>query len=284
MQTNNAQQAEDYFATGGNYRKGDRDSRVLLVGEEGSPANYKFGWSTGRGEESWETPRHRHNFEQIRYVIEGDYSMTKTKSIPAGSVGYFPESNYYGPQVKNPNLTMLTVQYGGPSGYGYVTSRQRAAALEALRARGGTFSNGIYQWIDEGGTHHNQDGAEAIYEHVFGHDMVYPPARYDEIILMHPENFAWVPLAGQPGVQRRLLGAFTERDVRIAFLRLDAGARLRIGGEPSVELLFLTEGSVTYDGRSFGPQSAFGTSAEDPVEELVASEPSVLFYAKLPTF
>jgi hypothetical protein len=284
MQINNAQQAEDYFSQGGNYRKGDRDSRVLITGVEASPANYKFGWSTGRGEQSWETPRHRHNFEQIRYVIEGDYSMTKTKSIPAGAVGYFSESCYYGPQVKNPNLTMLTVQYGGPSGYGYVNSSQRKAALEALRQRGGTFNNGIYTWVDDKGTHHNQDGAEAIYEQVSGQKLIYPPARYDEIIVMHPDNFAWIPLAGQPGVERRLLGAFTERDVRIAFLRLETGATLTFGTERSVELMFLTEGELAHAGQKYGPQSAFGTSADDGAEQLTATEPTVLFYAKLPTF
>ena len=44
---------------------------------------------------------------------------------PAGWVGYFPESAYYGPQSISPDLTMLVLQFGGPSGQGFASVAQR---------------------------------------------------------------------------------------------------------------------------------------------------------------
>src|SRR6202167_6506179 len=43
------------------------------------------------------TPRHRHNFDQIRYVLDGEFSAG-TGAIDAGQCAYFPEGVHYGPQ------------------------------------------------------------------------------------------------------------------------------------------------------------------------------------------
>jgi hypothetical protein len=56
----------------GSMRDGVLENRFLLIGENGSPNNYVL--TLGRaGAGGWATPRHRHNFDQIRFVIEGDY-------------------------------------------------------------------------------------------------------------------------------------------------------------------------------------------------------------------
>ena len=43
------------------------------------------------------TPRHRHNFDQIRYTLSGLQS-TGLGDLAGGECGYFPEGSHYGPQ------------------------------------------------------------------------------------------------------------------------------------------------------------------------------------------
>src|SRR4051812_9641085 len=46
---------------------------------------------------SYHSPRHRHNFEQIRYVIAGSATYGPLQAEPGDCI-YFPEGVYYGPQ------------------------------------------------------------------------------------------------------------------------------------------------------------------------------------------
>jgi hypothetical protein len=282
MRIGHVDQATDYYAEAGNIRTGARTVKNLLTGAEGAKDNYKFAFSYGAEGESWESPRHRHLFEQVRHVIDGEYVIARNKVLPAGWVGYFPESAYYGPQVKSPSLKMVTLQFGGPSGLGFYSAAQRRDAMVSLRARG-RFDNGIYSWTAEGGTAHNEDAGEAVWREVFG-EVAYPRPRYDGIVLIDPSNFAWVKDAAAPGVWRKKLGTFSEREIKIALIRLDSGARLSLGSEPAAEVMFLKHGAVTHDGRVHGPLTAFGTTAAEQPGSLTASEDAELLYVKLPTF
>jgi hypothetical protein len=284
MRTSHPSQAPDYFKEAGNLREGTRVSRVLMTGEEGAPDNFRLGLGSGGDEKSWTTPRHHHNFEQIRFPLEGDYSIGKKRVLPQGWVGYFPESAYYGPQVMSSNLTMLVLQFGGPSGHGFASVAQRKAGLERLKARGGTLENGIYSWVDDEGKHRNQDAFEAVWEEMNGRKISYPEPRYDDLILMNPASFQWIDDPDTPGVSRKQLGTFTEREVRIGFVRLEPGATLTFGSEPSSEILFLKEGQVSHAGQTQERHTAFGTSAQDTPEQLTAVAASELFYMKLPTY
>ena len=52
----------------GSMRDGKLDQKFLLLGEDNSPNNYLLNVGlTGAG--GWGTPRHRHNFDQIRFVL-----------------------------------------------------------------------------------------------------------------------------------------------------------------------------------------------------------------------
>jgi hypothetical protein len=89
MQINSPATAPDY--TAGNLREGTLDSKVLLRGKEGSLNNYRLSFETAT--ESWSTPRHRHNFDQIRLPIKGVVEYGKAlPTLPIGVVAYFPES------------------------------------------------------------------------------------------------------------------------------------------------------------------------------------------------
>jgi hypothetical protein len=284
MQVSHAAEALDYNQVAGNIRTGTRPSRILLTGREGAPDNYRFSLTEKGGAESRTTPRHHHNFEQIRYVIDGEWSLAKGRVLPAGWVAYFPESAFYGPQLQTPELTMVTLQFGGPSGLGFWSPKQRREALDALLAAGGEFRDGIYTWQDESGKRHNKDAAEACWEYVFGRKVVYPPRRYGDIIVMNPESFSWIADGELPGIWRKDLGCFSERATKIGFIRMSVGAELTFGIENAAEIAFVTDGSIGYEGTEHGRFSSFGTGAEEDPTVLRAAEESTLFYVKLPSF
>src|SRR6266487_2542992 len=87
----------------GSMREGVLELKFLLTGQDGSTNNYVLMMNrTGSG--GWSTPRHRHNFDQLRYIIKGTYPYAKGKVMPEGWVGYFPESVHYGRQERPEGL------------------------------------------------------------------------------------------------------------------------------------------------------------------------------------
>jgi hypothetical protein len=285
MKTGHPSDAPNYYDQAGNLRSGNRISRTLLTGFEGAPDNFRLGYSTGNDDSQWEAPRHHHNFDQVRWAMKGDYSVGRDEVLAEGHVGYFPESAFYGPQSQNPEQVLLVLQFGGPSGIGYGSVAQRRKGLEDLKARGdGTLANGIYSWIDQDGKRHNQDAFEAVWEQMYGRKITYPKPRYNRSILMDPEAYTWIVDAEQPGVSRRKMGTFSEREVRIGMVRMEAGSSLLFGIEPAVEILFQSIGSVEHDGHQHESLTAYGSWRDDPPEKLVATEASEFLYVKLPTF
>ncbi len=284
MQINDPSKAKDFHKLVDDHRPGNRKAALLLTGKEGTPANYRLALSEG-GTADWTAPRHRHVFEQFRYILSGDYVIGKDDVLPAGWAAYFPESVYYGPQIKKTNMTMIILQFGGPNGLGYWSAEQFSQASARLEAKGnGKFDNGIYTWTDAEGRRHNQDAVEAVEQEMRGSKIVYPPARYNDVIRMNPASFDWVMDADSPGVARKHLGTFTERDVRFGFVRLEKGATLQFGAEMSPEALVLMNGTMTHDNSSYGRYTAFGTEADESPVALTAVEPSELLYMKMPTY
>ena len=278
MQITSATQAEEVTAA----RTAKGNVKTLLSGVENSPDNYVLRYSTGEEGDAWTTPRHRHAFDQVRYVLEGDYSIGANSVLPTGWVGYFPESTFYGPQDMSPNLAMIVLQCGGPSGLGFYSAGQRVKATAELRTTG-SFDNGLYTWVDDQGRSHSKPAGDVVWEKVFGATQL-PEPRYDDIILMNPASFGWIDDASRPGVAHKQLGSFTERDLRIGLVRIAAGATWEIGTEHAAEVAFLTSGRVEYDGEAYERLTAFGTTVDEKSQTVRAQVDSELFYAKMPTF
>ena len=94
----------------GSMREGVLDQKFLLQTDENGPNDYLLNVGlTGTG--GWGTPRHRHNFDQIRFVLKGKYPASPHKSMDEGSVAYFPESVHYGPQDRPEGLEMMVIQF-----------------------------------------------------------------------------------------------------------------------------------------------------------------------------
>ena len=265
----------------GTMREGTLDQKHLLVGEDGSPNNYDLntGFVGGGG---WRTPRHRHNFDQIRYIIQGALPYTENDVLEQGWVGYFPESVHYGPQERPEGLRTMVLQCGGASGLGYLSVAQREATNAEL-AKTGEFKSGLYHYTDANGVARTKDGSQAIFEHATGGELTFATPRYTDVIAMNPEAYDWLP-QGDAGVWEKWLGSFTERDLRIGFLRLDAGAVYQAGQHPSVEILFQINGEVSAGGEKYGPESGYEFLANEGPVPVEAVEPTEFFRAVLHTF
>ena len=77
------------------------------------------------------TPRHRHNFDQIRYTLSGIQS-TGLGDLAAGECGYFPEGSYYGPQKQAGECECLVLQFQGASGEHLLSNEEMNATYDRL--------------------------------------------------------------------------------------------------------------------------------------------------------
>ena len=279
MRISEAETSEDGRV--GSMRSGTLDQKFLLQGEHGSPNNYLLNVGlTGSG--GWGTPRHRHNFDQIRYVLKGKYPASPHKIMGEGAVAYFPESVHYGPQDRPEGLEMMVIQFGGASGSGFLSTPEREAANKRLESKG-TFKDGIFTWVEDKGQKHNMDGSAACFEEATGKKLVFHPARYDDVVMMEPEALAWVDTA-MPGVQVKHLGTFTERNTVIRFVKVARGATFKTGTRDQIEVLFMSQGNVSVNGRSYGPKTAIELMPKDPSVDVVAEEEALFFSVLLPKF
>jgi hypothetical protein len=260
----------------GTQREGDLTSHDLLEGEPGSRGNFRMILSTVGSQ--WSAPRHRHNFEQLRFIVSGEIDYGKGKVLRAGQVAYFGEGVPYGPQVRKAGTTTLEFQFAGASGSGYVEIDALYAAKKTLAARG-TFENGAFTYTDPEGKRHNKDAFAAMWEEATGRVMKYPKPRYGDMVIIDPASFSWLKEPQTPGVERKCLGTFTECETRVSLVKMAAGATALFGSSSPSELLFLTSGAVSDGSRAWSAHSAF--DCDTPVE-LKALEASELLSLRLP--
>jgi hypothetical protein len=217
-------------------------SRRLVEGEPGTVDNFQL--SVGISQGDFYSPRHRHNFEQIRVGLEGTLDFGRDGKLMPGIVGYFPEGVYYGPQTQNPTEAAgaAVLQFGGASGSGYLSNSETRAAMAELN-KVGEFKNGVFRARDRFFGKKNVDGNQAIWEQHHQRKLGFPKPRYPQPIFMDTRNYAWVPSEDQPGVYEKLLGVFTERKSLAEVIKLDPGATYRAKGH-GVFLVFHGAGTV----------------------------------------
>lgn len=203
------------------YRGGTFHYRNLLEGEAGTIGNFQL--SMGRNDKDFVSPRHRHNFDQFRFQLEGDLEFGRDGTMKPGMVGYFPEGAHYGPQTSQMDALTIVLQFGGASGSGYLSRAEVTRGMQEL-SKTGTFEGGVYRRNEGVPGKKNMDGYQAIWEHVNGSAMEYPKPRYAMPLMMDESHFSWVPVAGETGVEEKQLGQFTERRTDAAIIRVAKGA------------------------------------------------------------
>jgi hypothetical protein len=247
-----------------------------MTGEPGTPGNFSL--ELVHTTDSFFSPRHRHNFDQFRYQVAGEFDFDRNGKMQPGILGYFPEGTAYGPQSSSVDSLVLTLQAGGASGNGYMTQEQMEGAMDELKRRG-RFEKGVYRRNEGEPGKRNVDGYQAIWEHVHRRPMTYPEPRYHDPIMMNPEHFQWVPVAGSPGVCEKLMGVFTERGTSARFLRLEPDAKARAAGR---SLAFVTKGEGRLSGERFRAcTTVFCERDEEALFE--ATAPSEILVLGLPS-
>jgi hypothetical protein len=255
-------------------RAGLFHSQSLLNGPEGTPENFYLQLSHLHND--FFSPRHRHNFDQVRVQLIGDASFTRDGVMRPGTVGYFPEGVYYGPQENAGESKTLVLQFGGASGGGYISEERFQQGVEELK-QFGTFEKGVFHRPKEDGGRKNQDAYEAVWEHIHGRRMEYPKSEHAEPVFMDPKDFAWADEPAAPGVRRKLLGVFSARKTRISILGLEAGATAKLA--PNA-IAFVLSGRGTAAGKEWRPHATLRTGEE--AQSLRATEASEMLEIHIP--
>lgn len=261
------------------HRPGGISFIALLQGEPNSIDNFDFSISIAT--DGFFTPRHRHNFDQVRYMLEGEFSFDRDRLQKTGQLSYFGEGTYYEQKGVGVSETLL-LQTAGASGSGYMSFDQLYGTARDLLAKG-RFDGGVFTWTDDAGKKHNVDGYQAVWEEVNGRKLSYPKPRYDAAVILNPGNFAWIPLAHAPGVEIRELGHFHERGLEVAQLKVPQGASITTAGQPGRALLFVEQGSGTAGGERLHRHSAVQVEKGESVA-IAAAEPMILLRLRLPCF
>lgn len=237
------------------HRKGKILLKRLIEGEAGSPENY--GLHIGRESAEFFSPRHRHPWDQIRYCISGSVPIGPGKNIDAGEIGYFPEGLHYGPQ-EGPERTVMVLQFGGASGKGYLNRDDVNRAYDEL-GEVGTFEKGVFR-RSRGKGKRNLDGYEAIWQHLTGAPLHFPPPRYSEPVIMKPDHFAWRPGTAS-GIEQKDLGRFSDRGTEVTVYRLVPGKRRVLPGNGHLRIVFVMKGRGKCGRKSYLRHSAIEFSS-----------------------
>ncbi len=229
------------------HRGGTFHGRILVEGEPGRIDNFQLNYGQIGGD--FYSPRHHHNFEQVRFCLEGEVDFARDGKLSEGMVGYFPEGAYYGPQSQDASQTpvVIVLQCGGASGSGYLSQAEVKQGMAELSAFG-EFKDGVFRRNASVAGKRNTDGYQAIWEHVNGRAMTYPKPRYNRPFFMDPKNYDWLPVAGATGVAEKRLGSFTERGTAADFYRLDKGSRFTGEGRA---IYFVVSGTGTAAGTAY---------------------------------
>jgi mannose-6-phosphate isomerase-like protein (cupin superfamily) len=220
------------------------------------------------------SPRHRHNFDQVRFTLEGSvkYGPLQTQ---AGDAVYFPEGVFYGPtEIVSEEALTLTIQTQGPS-WGFFPDRPLLEQTTAELAQEAELDreNGRIRWPSG----RWQDSYEAAWERITGTKMEYPPGRFQTPVLLRSSAFAWVPILDAPGVCVKPLARFNETGPNIRMIRVESSGLLP-GGESEVhQIATIVSGAARYGEREVGrgtilyypPGSTYAPlSADEPCELL----------------
>jgi hypothetical protein len=223
------------------------------------------------------TPRHKHVFDQVRYIVNGQAKFGRT-IFNTGDCLYFPEGVAYGPEDCSmcPERIGITIQFPGPTGIPYPHPSDAVRARSEL-ANLGNFEDGIFVWPDG----RKQDGHEAVTEYLMGKKLEYPSPRYPELIAMHSDSYFWEALPEASGIFVKHLGFFNEVGPNIKMLKIEPGAATQPGVAPCQQVRYLLAGSITFGNETYDPISCMYFPADVPYGSTFSSTGATLLVVQL---
>jgi hypothetical protein len=201
-----------------------------------------------------------------------------------GTLGYFPEGAYYGPNSHEPEApdapnVVAVIQFGGPSGSGFPSADKLYGAHAQLAAYG-RFEKGVFYRNEGLPGKKVMDSFQASWEFLNGRPLVYPKPQYEAAIMMDTHHYRWMPLDGVAGVEEKAFGTFTDCAIRAASYKLDPGATFEATGRG---IYLVLAGRGTVEGRPYraltgvhletGERAAF--RADETSEVLLMGLPDV---------
>jgi len=268
-------------------RPGQIISQRLIADEAKDGLNFRFIRNQFQsGDLAFQTPRHHHAFQQIRFTEQGSLNYAPGRFINEGDIAYFPKGAYYGPQRKDKGVS-IAIQwgFGGEHQNGDTWDRYRTPALEKLLAVG-KVEDGVYTYTDEADAEQRMDSVQALYEAQYelhtGQKFVVPAERYEEPILMHPAAFDYYD-AGD-GVEIKALGRFFDHpgpdgDVCIRVVRLNKG--LYTLSPHRAQLAWTTSPGLKIAERTYPEITTFYSPLED--QAVISSDrPVEVFIVEFP--
>jgi len=219
----------------------------------------------------YNSPRHRHTFQQVRYVVQGKMKYGH-EVYDVGDCLYLPEGAYYGPikpvaaaEGGADQMHFVDIQFMGPSGIPYPEPDDVVNAQREL-AKIGKFEEGIYTFP----TGRKRDAYEAILEKLTGKEIEYPASRLANYVVMRSAAYLWVNHARFAGVAQKHLGFFFESGPNIKLVSVKSGAEIPAGRPVGHRALFLVAGEVEFNGETFRPLSYFMLPGGEPFAAIKA--------------
>jgi hypothetical protein len=256
-----------------NTRGGDVFRKMIRSAEEVEAVTYDVRIERfGEGDRGYNSIRHRHDFEQLRFAVSGTMDLGFAP-LKEGDVGYFPANAYYGPQ-RCEGAVVLIAQWGDR----FITQAASNRAVAELSAVG-AFVDGIYRSVDVDGKPFNKDPLNSIWEQVFKEPYKPQTPRYSQPVVITPGAFGWSEPDGP--VQYRHHGVFTENSLAIETVRWVADGA--INTHPAEQddrpvLIFTTAGRFNSNETTFGALTGVwvesGESAK--IEAVAGSEALVV--------
>jgi hypothetical protein len=198
------------------------------------------------GNGTFTAPRHRHDFDQIRFIVSGRPDFGHGQTAKGGQAIFFPAGAHYGPETIEEAEVML-IQWSKT----WVTRAEHDATYAEMQ-KVGEFKDGYYVTVDKDGKEARSDGRNAVWETFMGRKLVYPTPRYAQPIVIDPEGFQWQP--NGDGVSVRTLGRFTDDDVYLANYQWQPGASLELTPERT-QLMWVSTGHVQVNGVDHAPRT-----------------------------
>lgn len=246
------------------HRAGAPLFKYLFSGTDADPLN-NYNLVIAR-QQSFYSPRHKHNFEQFRFPLSGSFSIG-TDSVPEviiqeGELGYFPEGVEYGPQRDgDESKDILVLQFGGPCRQGYISWDKLKKVQASMDGVDGKFEGGKFTAT---GTGEVKDGFEALWEKEMQRDLVYPTGRYREPVIMQLAAFQWRKIG--EAAWTKCLGMFNEFGTTAELFKLENNGAMNLEGkEGVVKLFYVFKGDGEVDGEVIKKEAAFRLKAGQEV-------------------
>jgi mannose-6-phosphate isomerase-like protein (cupin superfamily) len=244
--------------------------------------NLRFGYDQiGDG---FFTPRHRHNFDQFRYVVSGEMNLGKGIDLHEGECVYVPEGTYYGPLSQKGPVALIVLQFPGPNGAYRIKDSDKSAAMAALKAKGGYFEDGVYKIKQPDGHSINQDSYEAVWEQHMGEPISYAAPRYETPIIIRPQGFRWRADPRRPGVEIKHLGTFNEYGTSVALWRIEPGAVIASETLDAPQVRCVVRGATTYGGKKLDDKACYYIPEGIGTEPLASPDGAELLVFSIPMY